>query len=112
MSYRVAVVGATGAVGREIMAILEEVEFPVSEIFAVASRKSMGMEVAPITHADDEIRLASVNALAEIATPGAMQQLEKALDDHSRDVRVAVTRAFGTRTHRPALSRIESTKAA
>jgi len=61
-----------------------------------------------LTHADDEIRLASVNALAEIATPGAMQQLEKALDDHSRDVRVAVTRAFATRTHRPALSRIES----
>ncbi len=46
MSYRVAVVGATGAVGREIMAILEEVEFPISEIHAVASRKSMGMEVA------------------------------------------------------------------
>ena len=46
MSYRVAVVGATGAVGREILAILEELEFPVSEIHAIASRKSMGMEVA------------------------------------------------------------------
>jgi aspartate-semialdehyde dehydrogenase len=46
MSYRVAVVGATGAVGREIMAVLEELEFPVSDIHAVASRKSMGKEVA------------------------------------------------------------------
>lgn len=46
MSYRVAVVGATGAVGREMMAILEELEFPISEIHAIASRKSMGMEVA------------------------------------------------------------------
>ena len=46
MSYRVAVVGATGAVGREMMAILEELEFPISEIYAVASRKSMGVEVS------------------------------------------------------------------
>ena len=46
MGYRVAVVGATGAVGREMMAILEEVNFPISEIYAVASRKSMGVEVS------------------------------------------------------------------
>jgi len=46
MSYRVAVVGATGAVGREMMAILEELEFPVSEIHAIASRRSMGMDVS------------------------------------------------------------------
>ncbi len=45
MGYRVAVVGATGNVGREILAILEELEFPVDEIFAVASRKSIGLEV-------------------------------------------------------------------
>ena len=46
MGYRVAVVGATGNVGREMMAILEELEFPVDEIFAVASRRSIGVEVA------------------------------------------------------------------
>ena len=46
MGYRVAVVGATGNVGREMMAILEEVNFPVDEMFAVASRKSIGVEVA------------------------------------------------------------------
>jgi aspartate-semialdehyde dehydrogenase len=46
MGYRVAVVGATGNVGREMMAILEELDFPVSEIHAIASRKSMGMEVS------------------------------------------------------------------
>src|SRR5277367_5967366 len=45
MGYRVAVVGATGNVGREMMVILEELQFPVDEIYAVASRKSMGMEV-------------------------------------------------------------------
>ena len=46
MGYRLAVVGATGNVGREMMAILEEVNFPVDEIFAVASRKSIGVEVS------------------------------------------------------------------
>ena len=45
MGYRVAVVGATGNVGREMMVILEELAFPVDEIYAVASRKSIGMEV-------------------------------------------------------------------
>ena len=46
MGYRVAVVGATGNVGREMMSILEELNFPVDEIHAIASRKSMGMEVS------------------------------------------------------------------
>jgi aspartate-semialdehyde dehydrogenase len=46
MGYRVAVVGATGNVGREMMAILEELEFPVDEIYAVASRRSIGVEVS------------------------------------------------------------------
>ncbi|MBX3477948.1 MAG: aspartate-semialdehyde dehydrogenase [Brevundimonas sp.] len=46
MSYRVAVVGATGNVGQEMLNILEEVQFPVSELHAIASRKSKGVEVA------------------------------------------------------------------
>src|SRR5437868_8453496 len=45
MGYRVAVVGATGAVGREMLNILEELEFPVDEIHAIASRKSIGIDV-------------------------------------------------------------------
>jgi aspartate-semialdehyde dehydrogenase len=46
MGYRVAVVGATGAVGREMMAILEETNFRVDEIHALASRASKGAEVS------------------------------------------------------------------
>jgi aspartate-semialdehyde dehydrogenase len=46
MGYRVAVVGATGNVGREMMTILEELKFPVDEMHAVASRKSIGVEVS------------------------------------------------------------------
>ena len=45
MGYRVAVVGATGNVGREMMAILAEREFPIEEIAAVASSRSQGSEV-------------------------------------------------------------------
>jgi len=45
MGYRVAVVGATGNVGREMLNILEELEFPVDEIHAIASRKSIGVDV-------------------------------------------------------------------
>ena len=44
MGYRVAVVGATGNVGREMLNILAEREFPVDEIVALASRKSLGTE--------------------------------------------------------------------
>jgi len=46
MGYRVAIVGATGNVGREMLNILEEVEFPVDAIHAIASRKSKGVEVS------------------------------------------------------------------
>ena len=46
MGYRVAVVGATGAVGREMLNILAERQFPVSEVVALASRRSLGTEIS------------------------------------------------------------------
>ncbi|MAR56345.1 MAG: aspartate-semialdehyde dehydrogenase [Rickettsiales bacterium] len=46
MSYRVAVVGATGNVGRELLSILAERHFPVSTVDAVASAASLGKEVS------------------------------------------------------------------
>ncbi len=46
MGYKVAVVGATGNVGREMLNILAEREFPADEVFAVASRRSLGVEVS------------------------------------------------------------------
>jgi aspartate-semialdehyde dehydrogenase len=46
MGYKVAVIGATGNVGREMLNILAEREFPTDEAFALASRKSMGVEVS------------------------------------------------------------------
>src|SRR5205807_1020261 len=44
MGYRVAVVGATGNVGREMLAILAERSFPADEVIALASRRSQGSE--------------------------------------------------------------------
>ena len=46
MTYRVAVVGATGNVGREMLSILAERQFPVSKVHAVASERSAGAEVS------------------------------------------------------------------
>ena len=46
MGFKVAIVGATGNVGREMLNILEERGFPVSEVVALASRRSLGSEVS------------------------------------------------------------------
>ncbi len=46
MGYKVAVVGATGNVGREMLGILAERSFPADEVVALASRRSMGVEVS------------------------------------------------------------------
>ena len=46
MGYKVAVVGATGNVGREMLGILAERAFPADEVVALASRRSQGAEVS------------------------------------------------------------------
>ena len=46
MGYRVAVVGATGNVGREILSVLSERNFPADKVHAVASTRSIGAEVS------------------------------------------------------------------
>ena len=46
MGYKVAVVGATGNVGREMLEILAERRFPADEVVAIASRRSQGVEVS------------------------------------------------------------------
>jgi aspartate-semialdehyde dehydrogenase len=46
MGYSVAVVGATGNVGREMLGILAERAFPAADVTALASRRSQGVEVS------------------------------------------------------------------
>ncbi len=52
MGYTVAVVGATGNVGRELIKTLEERQFPADEVIALASARSVGTE---ISYGDDDI---------------------------------------------------------
>jgi aspartate-semialdehyde dehydrogenase len=54
MGYKVAVVGATGNVGREMLAILAERTFPADEVVALASRRSQGVEVS---HGDKTLKV-------------------------------------------------------
>src|SRR5437868_15502259 len=46
MAYKIAVIGATGNVGREMLNVLVQRQFPVSEVVALASTRSVGTEVS------------------------------------------------------------------
>jgi len=46
MGYNIAVLGATGAVGHEMLTILEERNFPIEHVYALASKRSVGKEVS------------------------------------------------------------------
>jgi HEAT repeat protein len=59
-------------------------------------------------HADANVRLAAVQALEKVGTPGAMGQLERAVDDADRGVRLAAVRAAGARGYKGALKRVEA----
>ncbi|MCW2245645.1 aspartate-semialdehyde dehydrogenase [Azospirillum fermentarium] len=52
MGYKVAVIGATGNVGREMLATLAARNFPADEVIALASEKSVGKEVS---YGDDDV---------------------------------------------------------
>lgn len=54
-----------------------------------------------------EVRRAVVEALAAIGSAGAMQQLERAIQDSDRDVRITAVRVLATKGHRGALPQIE-----
>jgi len=85
MSYKIAVVGATGNVGREILEILAERRFPAREVVALASRGSVGKEVSFGDHdiltvkalddydfSDTDIALSSAgSAISKIFAPKA-----------------------------------------
>jgi aspartate-semialdehyde dehydrogenase len=58
MAYKVAVVGATGVVGREMLNILNERRFPASEVVALASRRSVGKEA---TYGDRTLKVKALD---------------------------------------------------
>ena len=61
-----------------------------------------------VGHAERDIRLASVKALVEVGTAGALGTIEKALDDADREVRITAVRALGARGYKNALKRIQT----
>lgn len=61
-----------------------------------------------LEHGDRELRMATLSALGDIASPGAMQAMEKALVDADRDIRVQAARTLMSRQYRPALARAEA----
>jgi aspartate-semialdehyde dehydrogenase len=69
MTMRVAVVGATGAVGREMLRILAERSFPADELLAFATERSQGRKVA---YGDSEV-------VVQANRPGALQDVDLAL---------------------------------
>ena len=75
MGYRVAVVGATGAVGREIMSTLSERAFPIDDIAALASERSVGSKIS--FGEDDEVKVQNLAAFdfkgtdIVLSSPGA-----------------------------------------
>jgi HEAT repeat protein len=58
--------------------------------------------------ASPQIKVAVVEALSAMGTPGAMQQMEKAVDDRDRDVRIGAVRVLATRGHRNVLGKVEA----
>lgn len=56
--YNIAIIGATGAVGREMLSLIKERKFPYNEVYALASRDSIGKEVS--FGEDDILRIEAV----------------------------------------------------
>lgn len=86
------------------------------DVAAEAVRRSGAMRSQPTVPAlakllvecdDAALRLAAVQALTQIDSPGAMQALERSIEDDDRDVRVAAVRALGAKAYRAVLGRIE-----
>ncbi|MGH7578731.1 MAG: HEAT repeat domain-containing protein [Gemmatimonadales bacterium] len=61
-----------------------------------------------ITHPDPAVRLASVQALARLATPAALTLIDTAIEDDDRAVRLAAVRVAGGRGYKGALKRVEA----
>jgi hypothetical protein len=61
-----------------------------------------------ITHPDPAVRLASVQTLAQLATPSALALIDQAIADEDRNVRLAAVRVVGSRGYKGALKRVEA----
>lgn len=63
--YNVAILGATGAVGREMLKVLEERKFPINELILLASKKSAGLNMQ-FGDKEIEVKEASINSFNNV----------------------------------------------
>ena len=82
-TYNVGILGATGAVGREMLKILEERNFPIGELRLLASQRSVGKKI-PFMGKDIEVKLAEPNAFEglNIVLGAASNAVAKELAPH------------------------------
>ena len=80
MAYRVGIVGATGAVGSELLGLLEKRSFPVSDLRLLASSRSVGKRIDALgaTHTVEEANESAFEGL-DFAIFSASGELSKAL---------------------------------
>jgi HEAT repeat protein len=96
----------------EVLRILRSPESPaLATVVTLCGRLGLH-QVVPglantVTHADPAVRLASVQALAQLGTPAALALVDKAIEDEDRGVRLAAVRVAGSRGYKGALKRVE-----
>ena len=94
--------------------VLQTLSSPDANTVIAAARVSGKMKIAPavpglaqaLAHHEPLVRVAAVTALAEIATPSAVQALEKGLDDADREVRITSVRVISQHKSKTALPKI------
>jgi HEAT repeat protein len=101
-----------GANIAEVQRLLRVPESPALQgIIALCGRLQLHHAVSGFTevisHKDPAVRLAAVQTLGQLGTPGAMTLLDGAIDDTDKAVRIAAVRATGQRGYKGALRRIE-----
>jgi hypothetical protein len=97
----------------EVIRILRSPESEaLAAVVALCGRRQLTQAVPglgeTVTHRDPAVRLASVQALAQLGTPAALALVDAALEDGDRAVRLAAVRAVGTRGYKGAQRRVEA----
>jgi len=75
---------------------------------AMRSSAAVSALAGIISHGTPEMRLGGVAALSDIGSPGALQVLERSLQDDDIDIRIAAVKVLGSRNHRAGVKGIEN----
>ncbi|MCZ6915376.1 MAG: HEAT repeat domain-containing protein [Gemmatimonadetes bacterium] len=97
------------AVGHALGSSENTVVLGALQLITQLKLESVASQLGQVTnHEDDAIRAQVAAALAALATPSALMQLEKMVDDPARDVRLAAVRTLGEHRYRGAATVIET----